>query len=109
MLNSEASLQSLLNPELSQTITTLARQDGQTMLEWVEKILREAIQIHSRPHNYENKVSEALTTLERLKQQHAKYLAEHGQPLNIDTVAILNQLRDERDAELLACCNYRRD
>jgi hypothetical protein len=109
MLNPESSLQSILNPELSQTITTLARQEGQTMLEWVERILREAIQVHSRPHSYENKVSEALKTLERLKQQHAKYLAEHGQPLNIDTVAILNQLRDERDAELLACRHYRRD
>ena len=109
MLNPESSLQSILNPELSQTITTLARQEGQTMLEWVERILREAIQIHSRPQSYEHKVSEALTTLERLKQQHAKYLAEHGQPLNIDTVAILDQLRDERDAELMACRNYRRD
>jgi len=57
MLNPETSLRSILNPELSQTITTLARQEGQTMLEWVERMLREAIQIHSRPHNYENQVS----------------------------------------------------
>ena len=109
MFNPDASLQSILNPELSQTITTLARQEGQTMLEWVENKLREAIQTDSRPHDRKKKVSEALNTLERLKQQRANYLAAHGQLLNVDTVAILDQLREERDAELMACLNDRRD
>jgi len=70
MLNPESSLQSILKPELSQTITTLAHQEGQTMLEWVERILREAVvRIHSQPSDHEHKVSEALNTLERLRQQ----------------------------------------
>jgi hypothetical protein len=105
MLNPEASLQSILNPELSQTITTLARQDGQTMLEWVEKILREAIQVR-RQTTDNSTFSRRLKTLERLQQQQDTYLAEVGsQRPTVDTVAILDQLREERDAELLANCH----
>ncbi len=112
MLNPDVSLQGILDPELSQTIALLARQEGQTMLQWVQNQLREAVRADSRPHNCEkqvSKVSEALNTLERLKQQRANYLAAHGQLLNVDTVAILDQLREERDAEILACLNYHRD
>ncbi len=102
MLSPEANLQNLLNPELSQTITTLARQEGQTMLEWVEKILREAIQVRRQTQD-NSTFSRRLKTLERLQQQQATYLAQAGsQPPTVDTVAILDQLREERDAELLA-------
>ncbi len=114
MLNSsEASLQSLLNPELSQTLVTLANQTGQSLLVLIENLLREALAVHqpSPTTSADSRLlTQKLNQLEQIKQHRAAILARrNNQPLQVDTVAILNQLREERDAEILANCNLPRD
>ncbi|OQW91044.1 MAG: hypothetical protein BWK78_05655 [Thiotrichaceae bacterium IS1] len=109
MLNSEASLQSLLNPELSQTLVTLANQTGQSLLVLIENLLREALAVHqpSPTTSADSRLlTQKLNQLEQIKQHRAAILARrNNQPLQ----AILNQLREERDAEILANCNLPRD
>jgi hypothetical protein len=113
MLNPETSLQNFLNPELSQTLVALANKSGQSLLTLIETLLREALAVH-QPSATTGADSlplpPKLNQLEQIKQHRAAILARRkNQPLQVDTVAILNQLREERDAEILANCNLPRD
>ncbi len=108
VLNFEQSLQQLLNPKLCQSIATIARQEGQTLLEWVEQVLRDAVMAYQRRLVQKDQSTLHLQTLERLQQQ-ANRMAPQDLPRKVDTVAILEQLREERDAEIIANLKCHRD
>jgi hypothetical protein len=71
--------------------------------EFILGLLKEAFQnqiIKSKTHQ--------LKTLERIKQHRAKILAERGQPIHIDVVKILQEIREERNANFQTSPNSSR-
>ncbi|GEM_PF-1075436 len=104
MFKQENSLSIPLNPKMSQIIVNIAYHEGQSVIEWVEKILQEAIYQYALPKD--KPLTEQLSALERLKQHRTQILAErNNQPLNIDITTLLQDIREERDADFVANFN----
>jgi len=104
MLKPENSLSIPLNPKMSQILVNIAYQEGQSVIEWVEKILQEAIYKYALPKD--KLLSEQLNALERIKQHRTEILVKRdNQPLNIDIASLLQDIREERDADFIANFN----
>ncbi len=101
MLKQENSFSISLNPKMSKIIVNLAYQEGQSVIEWVEKRLQEAIYQYALPKD--KRLTEQLNTLERIKQHRTEILAKrNNQPLKIDIAKLLQDIREERDADFVA-------
>jgi hypothetical protein len=91
MLKPEKNLSISLNSNMSQIIVNLAYQEGQSVIEWVERVLQEAIYQYALPKD--KSLTEQLSALERIKQHRTEILAERNyQPLNIDIATLLKDI-----------------
>jgi len=105
MLKPENSLSIPLNPKMSQMLVNIAYQEGQSVIEWVGKIVQEAIYQYDASTK-KKPLSEQLSALERIKQHRTEILAKRdNQPLNIDIAILLEDIREERDADFIANFN----
>ena len=91
-----------LKHEQRQALSEMARGEGQEVEAFIEHLLQHVIE--------QRQISSHQEKMKRVQQQfalirqHRKALLEKHQnhPLNADTIAILNQLREERDEHLFS-------
>ncbi|MCI0559441.1 MAG: hypothetical protein MN733_13175, partial [Nitrososphaera sp.] len=90
------SIQIQLTHEQTQALNHLAREQGKTIIELVEEMLQDTIR--QRQQAGHRKLAQQLEALERIKRHKAEILASRkGEPLNINLVTMLQEIREERD------------
>jgi hypothetical protein len=94
------SIQIVLKPEQRRTLSEIAAQENKSISEIAESMLDEAI---SRKKEADNrKQFGKIEALNRIRKHRAEILAKRKpHPLNADIAAILNEIRDERDADIV--------
>jgi predicted DNA-binding protein len=90
----------LLEPEQHEKLARIANREHRTVSELVQEILQ--AELERREEAAEGR-EQRLEQLEQLKRHREEMLARRGgQPLNINVAELLNEMRDERDGEILA-------
>jgi predicted CopG family antitoxin len=93
--------QILLEPEQHRALAELARSEGRSVSELVREIIRQ--RLAERERKIDADVKRRLEALERIRGHREAILARRGgQPLEIDVVEMINQMREERHARSLA-------
>jgi len=90
----------LLEPEQHQALVEIARREGRS----VSDVTRELVQhgIVQRQDHYNTKRKRRLQALENARRIRKAILEERGgKPVDVDFVALLHEMREERDASLL--------
>ncbi len=102
MLQQTANTVISLTPEQRQALTEMARQEGQEIDVLIEQILQEAIE-KKHPETTTLKNNRIRRNFQRIREHRKAFLARrHNMPLEINTVALLHQIRDEHDEQLLS-------
>lgn len=92
--------QILLEPEQHRELSNIARQEKRSLSEVVREMLQNELQ--NRQADAAARKQRGQAALERIQQHRQEILEEHkGEPLNIDIVEMINQMREERDAGIL--------
>ncbi|HYO15461.1 MAG TPA: ribbon-helix-helix protein, CopG family [Thermoanaerobaculia bacterium] len=92
--------QILLEPEQHEKLARIASREHRTISELVREILQEELE---RREEDAERQSQRLEQLEQLKRHREEMLARRGgKPLNVNVAELLNEMRDERDDEILA-------
>ena len=90
-----------IDVEKRAALTRIAQQKGCPIDEVIESLLQEAIERNEEGKPRRNK-QECLKELARIRAFREAVLARRGnKPLMVDTVALLHQIREERDAQLM--------
>lgn len=91
--------QILLEPEQHQALTEIARREQRSLSDVVREMLHE--QLKQRRQDAVAVRKRRLEALERIRRHRQAILDRRdGKPLEIDVVELIDQMRDERDAEL---------
>lgn len=91
--------QILLEPEQHQALTEIARREQRSLSDVVREMLHEQLKQHRQDAVAVRK--RRLEALERIRRHRQAILDRRGgKPLEIDVVELIDQMRDERDAEL---------
>lgn len=87
------SLQINLNVQQSQILQQMAQRDGKTVSNLVEQIIQEAIDRQQR-----QTLNQQLARLARIREHRSDMLTRRqGRPLQVDIIAVVDELREERD------------
>jgi len=90
--------QILLEPEQHKKLAEIASRAGRS----VSDVVREAVAEYVVTRTHEDERERRLNALERIKRHREEMLRERGgKPFEIDVVELINQMREERDNELL--------
>src|SRR5438309_9826898 len=93
--------QILLEPEQHRALTAIAQGEGRSVSDLVREIVAQQLEQLKNAINADQK--RHLEALERIRAFREAILAERGgQPIDIDVVEMINQMREERDARNLA-------
>jgi hypothetical protein len=96
--------QILLEPAQHEALTTIARREGRSMSEVLRRIIDG--ELERREATRTTRVEERLAALERIGEHRAAILAARGGvPIDFDIVKEMNEMRDERDAEIMSNLN----
>ena len=91
-----------LKPEQHQILVEMALREGQDVETFVEHLLQNIIE-KQRAEAPSDKDERIRQNFDRIRQHRKAFLVKrNNEPLNIDTVTLLNQLRDERDEHQLS-------
>ena len=93
--------QILLEPAQHRALVEISRREGRS----ISDLVREMIQQHlaDREQAADAALKRQLRALERLRQHRREILARRGgQPLDLDPVDLIRQMREERDERNLA-------
>ncbi len=91
-----------LKPEQRKALTEMARQEGQEIDAFIEQILQEAID-KKHAETAAMKDERIRQNFDRIRRHREAFLAKRNNILlTVDTVALLDQLRDEHDEQLLS-------
>jgi len=91
--------QILLEPEQHQALTEIAQREKRSLSDVVREMLQ--AQLEHRRQDATAAKERRLDNLERIRRHRETILNRRGgRPLEIDVVELINQMRDERDAEL---------
>jgi predicted DNA-binding ribbon-helix-helix protein len=100
--------QILLEPAQHKALNEIARSEGRSVSEVVREIIRERLE--EREQEVSAEVKRRLEALERIRAHREAILARRGgKPIEIDVVEMINQMREERDAENFAIILGHRD
>lgn len=92
--------QILLDPEQHRRLAAIARDEGRSISELVREIID--AQLNAREQSGDMRRHRQLKALEDISRHRTSVLERHrGQLLDVDVIELLDQLRDERDAENL--------
>lgn len=84
-----------IKPEQCQALSDMARQEGQELEMFIAQILQEAID--------KQQAAPTFAKIPRIRRHRNAFLAKRKNiPLTVDTVALLQTLREEHDEYLLA-------
>ena len=90
--------QILLEPEQHKKLAEIAARAGRS----VSDVVREAVTDYVVTRTHEDERERRLNALERIKRHREEMLRERGgKPFEIDVVELINQMREERDNDLL--------
>lgn len=100
--------QILLEPGQHRALAEIARMEGRSVSDLVRAMIDQ--QLEQRKQAREADLKRRLEALERIREHRDAILAERGgQPIDIDVVAMINEMREERDARNLGDLIKRRD
>jgi len=92
--------QILLEPQQHQALREIAQQERRSLSDVVREMLQ--AQLLLRQHNALEQQRRHLEALERIRAHRQAIFEERGgRPLAPDTVDLINQMREERDAEII--------
>ena len=96
--------QILLTSEQHRALVEIARREGRSISALVREIVQK--ELDQRRVNEEDpsaRKQRRLDALERIREHREAILRENGgKPLDINVVELINQMREERDAQILA-------
>lgn len=97
-----------IKPEQCQVLQEMAQREGQAMDVFIEHILQDLIEKWQEEMQVD-KNERINRNFESIRHHREAFLAKrHNKPLSIDTVALLNEIRDEHDEHALTFLkNYR--
>jgi len=91
-----------LRPEQRQALTEMACQEGQEIDAFIEHILQEVID-KKHAETATVKDERIRQNFDRIRRHREAFLAKRNNtPLTVDTVALLDQIRDEHDEQILS-------
>ena len=91
--------QILLKPEQHAELAQIAKQEGRSISDVVREMIDNELERRKNAANTD--IQRRLAALDRIQQHRAEILARRGgKPIDIDVVELINQMRDERDAEI---------
>lgn len=91
--------QILLEPEQHKILAEIAANAGRS----ISDVVREAVAEYVVTKTHEDQWERKLKALEKIQQHREEMLRElGGKPIEVDPVKILDEIREERDNELLA-------
>jgi hypothetical protein len=91
--------QILLNPEQHDALAEIARREGTS----ISEIVRTAVASWLEERQQDERTRKKPEALDTIREHRQALLDQHkGQPLNIDLANLIEQMREERDHELLA-------
>jgi predicted CopG family antitoxin len=100
--------QILLEPEQHKVLSEIARSEGRSVSEVVREIIRE--RLAQREQEINANIKRRLEALERIRAHREAILARRGgKPIEMDVVEMINEMREERDAENFAILFGHRD
>jgi predicted CopG family antitoxin len=100
--------QILLEPNQHEELAEIAHREGRSVSDLVREIIREQLEQRRRMRDAE--VKRHLDALDRIREHREAILARRGgKPLEKDVVEVINQMREERDAEILGNTIVARD
>jgi hypothetical protein len=93
--------QILLEPEQHSKLAEIARREGRSISDVVRTMLDQ--QLQQRDQDVEAIRTRRLAALERIREHKEAILKTRGgKPLDLDVPEMINQMREERDAEIWA-------
>jgi predicted DNA-binding protein len=94
-------VQILLPPEKHKVLAEIARSEGRSISNLIREIIEKELEHRKLTANDDEARERRLAALERIRQHREEILKERGgKPLDFDVVEALNQMRDERDAQI---------
>ena len=91
--------QILLEPDQHKKLAEIAGQTGRS----VSDVVREAVAEYVVEQARETERERRLKAFEKIREHRAAILRDRGgEPIELDTVELVHQMREERDNELLA-------
>ena len=92
--------QVLLEPEQHDALRELAAREGRSVSELIRDLLRE--QLAARRLAEDADVQQHLSAVDRIRGHRRDILARrNGQPIDIDVTELVQQVRNERDEEIV--------
>ena len=89
--------QILLEPEQHKKLAEIAARENRSVSDVVREAVAEYVVAQEKNRDRQKEV------FSRIRQLHARILERRGgKPIEIDTVELINQMREERDNEILA-------
>ncbi|MGH2457835.1 MAG: hypothetical protein ACRDIY_03095 [Chloroflexota bacterium] len=100
--------QLLLRPDQHEALIEIARRENRSISDVVREMIGQ--QLDSRAQARSATIQRQLEALERIRQHREAILAERGgKPIEIDIADMINQMREERDEEILGSIADQRD
>jgi hypothetical protein len=98
--------QILLEPEQYRALAAIAQGEKRSISAVVREMIQERL---DRRKTFENAAArQRLEALERIREHREAILVERGgQPIELDVVGLINQMREERDEHSLAIIQHR--
>ena len=92
--------QIVLEPEQHRALAEIAEREGRTIADVVQDLVKQALEQHERRARSQQ---HHLEGLEQVREHREAILAERGgKPIELDTVELINEMREERDERNLS-------
>lgn len=92
--------QVLLEPEQHRALAEISRRERRSISQVVREVV--AAGLLRREQEAEARRARGLEALERIQRHREEILAERGgKPIEVDVVATINEMREERDEQIL--------
>ncbi len=96
--------QVLLAERQRAALTDIAERSGRS----VSEVVRDVVDRYLAEQDKEE-LDRFLRALDRIRKHGEDYLAAGGKPLDVDMAEMINEMREERDAEIVANLHEHRD
>lgn len=93
--------QLLIAPEQHEALAEIARREGRSISDVARQTI--GLGLEQLKQSEDTDLQKRLNALERIRENRNKILKRRGgKPIDIDVVELINQMREERDAHILA-------
>ncbi|HYO48894.1 MAG TPA: hypothetical protein VEW94_03495 [Chloroflexia bacterium] len=100
MAKSMYKTQIVLEPEQHKALAEIADREGRTIADLVQDLIKQVLEQHEHRARSQQSYSEGMS---RIREHKEAILAERGgRPIELDTVELIHQMREERDERNLS-------